>query len=47
MNKELFDVFLRVARDYKLPVRVAKEWGPRIEVLQSSLTPNDVFIARN
>ena len=45
-NKELFDVFLRVARDYKLPVRVAKEWGPRIEVLQSSLTPNDVFIDR-
>lgn len=45
-NKELFDVFLRVARDYKLPVRVAKEWGPRIEVLQASITPNDVFIDR-
>jgi predicted glycoside hydrolase/deacetylase ChbG (UPF0249 family) len=45
-SKELFDVFLRVARDYKLPVRVAKEWGPRIEVLQASITPNDVFIDR-
>jgi len=45
-TKELFDVFLRVAREYKLPVRVAKEWGPRIEVLQASLTPNDVFIDR-
>ena len=45
-TRELFDVFLRVARDYKLPVRVAKEWGPRIEVLQASITPNDVFIDR-
>jgi predicted glycoside hydrolase/deacetylase ChbG (UPF0249 family) len=45
-TKELFDVFLRVAREYKLPVRVAKDWGPRIEVLQASLTPNDVFIDR-
>src|SRR5688572_15482622 len=45
-TKELFDVFLRVAREYKLPVRVAKEWGPRIEVLQASLTPNDVFVDR-
>jgi chitin disaccharide deacetylase len=45
-TKELFDIFLRVAREYKLPVRVAKEWGPRIEVLQASLTPNDVFIDR-
>lgn len=45
-TKELFEVFLRVAREYKLPVRVAKEWGPRIEVLQAALTPNDVFIDR-
>lgn len=45
-SKALFDVFLRVAREYKLPVRVAKEWGPRIEVLQSSLTAKDVFIDR-
>lgn len=45
-NKALFDVFLRVAREYKLPVRVAREWGPRVEVLQSSLTSNDVFIDR-
>jgi chitin disaccharide deacetylase len=45
-NKALFDVFMRVAREYKLPVRVAKEWGPRAEVLQLSLTPNDIFIDR-
>ena len=45
-TKALFDVFLRVAREYKLPVRVAREWGPRADVLQASLTPNDVFIDR-
>jgi chitin disaccharide deacetylase len=45
-SKALFEVFLRVAREYKLPVRVAKEWGPRADVLQLTLTPNDVFIDR-
>lgn len=45
-SKALFDVFLRVAREYKLPVRVAREWGARAEYLQSSLNPNDVFIDR-
>ncbi|HEY0730653.1 MAG TPA: polysaccharide deacetylase family protein [Pyrinomonadaceae bacterium] len=45
-NKALFDVFLRVAREYKLPVRVAKEWAGRAEYLTSSLIANDVFIDR-
>ena len=45
-SKALFDVFLRVAREYKLPVRVAREWGARAEFLQTSLSPNDVFIDR-
>ena len=45
-NKALFDVFLRVAREYKLPVRVAKEWFTRADFLPESLTPNDVFIDR-
>lgn len=45
-NKALFDVFLRVARDYKLPVRVAKEWFSRADLLPSSLGPTDVFIDR-
>lgn len=44
-SKALFDVFMRVAREYKLPVRVAREWGPRAEYLQA-LGPNDVFIDR-
>lgn len=43
-NKALFDVFLRVAREYKLPVRVAKEWFPRADFIESSLAANDVFI---
>ena len=46
-NKALFDVLLRVARDHKLPVRVAKEWSSsRAELLLSSLKPEDVFIDR-
>ncbi|HEX5890288.1 MAG TPA: polysaccharide deacetylase family protein [Pyrinomonadaceae bacterium] len=45
-NKALFEVFLRVAREYKLPVRVAKEWAGRADYLTSSLIANDVFIDR-
>ncbi|HSD47628.1 MAG TPA: polysaccharide deacetylase family protein, partial [Pyrinomonadaceae bacterium] len=32
-TKELFDVFLRVARENKLPVRVAREWFGRADFL--------------
>ncbi|HEY2960823.1 MAG TPA: polysaccharide deacetylase family protein [Pyrinomonadaceae bacterium] len=45
-NKALFEVFLRVARENKLPVRVAKEWFTRTDFLPSSLSPDDVFINR-
>jgi predicted glycoside hydrolase/deacetylase ChbG (UPF0249 family) len=45
-NKALFDVFMRVARENKLPVRVAKTWFTRADFLAESLTPNDVFIDR-
>ena len=45
-NKALFEVFLRVAREYKLPVRVAKAWFGSAEFLPSTLTPDDVFIDR-
>ena len=45
-NKALFEVFLRVAREYKLPVRVAKTWFTRADFLPELLTPNDVFIDR-
>ena len=45
-NKALFDVFLRMGREYKLPLRVAKTWFTRADFLSESLTPNDVFIDR-
>lgn len=49
-NKALFEIFLKVAREYKLPVRVAKEWfsrdDSRTEFLTSALNPDDVFIDR-
>ena len=45
-NKALFEMFLRVAREHKLPVRVAKEWFSRADFLPSLLNPNDVFIDR-
>ena len=45
-NKALFEVFLRVARSYKLPVRVAKTWFARADFLPSTLTNDDVYIDR-
>jgi chitin disaccharide deacetylase len=45
-SKELFEVFLRVARSQKLPVRVAKNWFTRADFLPSILKPEDVYIDR-
>jgi predicted glycoside hydrolase/deacetylase ChbG (UPF0249 family) len=45
-NKALFEVFLRVARSQKLPVRVAKTWFARTDFLPSTLSPDDVYIDR-
>lgn len=45
-NKALFEIFLKVAREYKLPVRVAKTWFARADFLPSTLSPDDVFIDR-
>ena len=45
-NKALFEVFLRVARSQKLPVRVAKTWFTQTDFLPSTLNPNDVYIDR-
>lgn len=45
-NKELFEVFLRVARSNKLPVRVARSWFTRADFLPSVLSPDDVYIDR-
>jgi predicted glycoside hydrolase/deacetylase ChbG (UPF0249 family) len=45
-NKALFEVFLRVARSQKLPVRVAKAWFGRADFLPSVLSQDDVYIDR-
>ena len=45
-SKALFEVFLRVAREYKLPVRVAKNWFTRADFLPEIIKPDDVFIDR-
>src|ERR1043165_8928514 len=45
-NKALFEVFLRVARAQKLPVRVAKTWFTQTDFLASTLSPDDVYIDR-
>lgn len=45
-NKALFETFLKVAREYKLPVRVAKTWFGRADFLPETLKPDDVFIDR-
>ena len=45
-NKALFEVFLRVARSQKLPVRVAKAWFSRADFLPSVLNMDDVYIDR-
>jgi len=45
-NKALFELFLRVARSQKLPVRVAKAWFARADFLPSVLSQDDVYIDR-
>lgn len=43
-GKELFDVTLRVAHDYKLPVFVNKDWFAGYPYLQESLGPDDIVL---
>lgn len=43
-GKELFDVMLRVAHDYKLPVFVNRDWFAGHPYLQSSLGPDDIVL---
>lgn len=45
-SKALFEVFLRVARTQKLPVRVAKTWAARADYMTLALNPDDVYIDR-
>jgi chitin disaccharide deacetylase len=43
-GKDLFDVMLRVAHDYKLPVFVNRDWFAAYPYLQTSLGPNDIVL---
>lgn len=45
-SKDLFEVLLRVARENRLPVRVAREWTSRSDLLPPSLRPEEIFIDR-
>jgi len=43
-GKDLFDVLLRLAHEYKLPVFVAHDWFADHPYLESSLTPADIVL---
>jgi predicted glycoside hydrolase/deacetylase ChbG (UPF0249 family) len=43
-GKELFDVMIRVAHEYKLPVFVTRDWFPDHPYLQESLGPGDIVV---
>jgi chitin disaccharide deacetylase len=43
-GKDLFEVFVRVAHDYKLPFFVTRDWFANHPYLESSLGPADVII---
>ena len=43
-GKELFDVMMRVAHEYKLPVFVTRDWFADHPYLQESLGPNDIVV---
>jgi hypothetical protein len=43
-GKELFDVMLRLAHEYKLPVFVTRDWFADHPYLQESLGPNDIVL---
>jgi predicted glycoside hydrolase/deacetylase ChbG (UPF0249 family) len=43
-GKELFEVVVRIAHDYKLPVFVVRDWFADRPYLQSALGPGDIVI---
>jgi chitin disaccharide deacetylase len=43
-GKELFQAFLRVAHDYKLPAFVARDWFVARPYLESALSPADIVL---
>jgi chitin disaccharide deacetylase len=43
-GKELFDVMLRVAHEYKLPIFVTRDWFVDHPYLEASLAPSDIVL---
>ncbi len=43
-NKDLFEVFVRVAHAYKLPFFVTRDWFTENPYIESVLTPNDIVL---
>jgi chitin disaccharide deacetylase len=43
-NKELFEVFVRLAHEYRLPFFVTRDWFGQYAYLEPSLGPNDIVI---
>jgi hypothetical protein len=43
-NKELFEVFVRLAHEYRLPFFVTRDWFAQYPYLAPSLGPNDIVI---
>src|SRR6185312_15338352 len=43
-GRELFDVMLRLAHEYKLPVFVTRDWFADHPYLQASLDPDDIVL---
>jgi predicted glycoside hydrolase/deacetylase ChbG (UPF0249 family) len=43
-GKELFEVFLRVAHSYKLPLFVTRDWFAEHPYLETTLSPDDIVI---
>jgi predicted glycoside hydrolase/deacetylase ChbG (UPF0249 family) len=43
-GKDLFEVLLRLAHDYKLPVFVVRDWFASYPYLESTLTPADIVL---
>jgi predicted glycoside hydrolase/deacetylase ChbG (UPF0249 family) len=43
-GKELFDVVLRVAHEYKLPIFVTRDWFADYPYLEKSLGPDDIVL---
>ena len=45
-GRSLFEIYLRLGREYNLPIVIARDWFAKFPYLQCSLTPRDVVIDR-